>query len=269
MGRQMRVALCFSGMIRTLDRTYPNIRAHLLEPLHPDVFIHTYDRMGLSKENDTEVSEAWLDDFFRPATTKIVSLEENNTRFLRERDRLYSLPGPIGPGGIARETIWKLRNVLSQLWHVQQCDFLRQEYEAKQGFHYDLVIRARTDNLFLSTPNPLGQLGLSSFPEKTVFVPDHAAYGGVCDQFAMGERESMRAHCDYYSHFEETFCSRPLLLRYYGAAEGLLKRYHLRIAGLTPVAFRFPFEIQRENETQIQGHVDDAFFRKHILKEAA
>jgi hypothetical protein len=256
-------------MVRTLMQTYPTIRKNLLDPFKPDVFVHTYDKMGLRSEKDLDVSETWLNGILRPVVSKIVPFAENNTRFARERDRLYALPGPVGPGGEARELVWTLRNVLSQLWHVQEADVLRQEYEQQQGFEYDLVIRARMDSLFICPPDPLGQHGLSSYPKETIFVPDHAAFCGLCDQFAMGERESMRVHCEYYSRVQEVFTSRPLFPKGYGCAEGMLRRYHEKVTSIQAVAFRFPFEIQRETEVTNQSHLTDSHYCEYLAREAA
>jgi hypothetical protein len=255
-------------MVRTLEQTLPTLRRHLLEPFQPDIFVHTYDRSGLSGDIP-DVNGEMLSRLLQPVDFRVVSQAEKDPEFLRERDRLYMLPGPVGPGGIAREQIWKLRNVLSQLWHVRECDRLRQGYEDRNGIRYDVVIRARMDSLFTATPEPLKEHGLAEWPKQTVFVPDHAAYGGVCDQFAMGERESMRVHCDYFTHFEKVFCSRPVLPRGYGAAEGLLKRYLLHVAKIRAIEFRIPFEIQREGSTSIQSQITDAYFRRYMLMEAA
>ncbi len=193
----MRVALCLSGMVRTLMQTYPSIRQHLIDPFKPDIFVHTYDKMGLRKENDPPVTEAWLKGILRPVASKIVPLDEANRSFLQERDRLYQYPGPIWTNGVVPENWWKLANLLLQIWHVRECDRMRQAHEENLGFCYDLVIRARMDALFCATPDPLAQHGLKEYPLGTVFVPDHAAYAGICDQFAMGEREAMRIYSDY------------------------------------------------------------------------
>lgn len=265
----MRVALCFSGMVRTLVQTYPSIRQHLLEPFKPDVFVHTYDKMGLRKENDLPVSETWLKGLLQPVLSRIVPFEEADLGFKQERDRLYQYPGPIWTAGVVPESWWKLANVMSQFWHVRECDRLRQAHEETQGFRYDLVIRARMDNLFGATPDPLGQHGLRAYPMGTVFVADHAAYGGLCDQFAMGEGESMRAYCDYYSRFEEVYRSRVLLPRYYGASEALLKRYVEKFTDLKALQFRVPFELQRESEVYVQSEITDDYFHRQMLKEVA
>lgn len=42
----MKIALCISGQMRTFERAYPSIKRHILDPLSPDVFIHTWSDIG-------------------------------------------------------------------------------------------------------------------------------------------------------------------------------------------------------------------------------
>ena len=262
----MRIALCLSGMVRTLMQTYPSIQRNLLNPLSPDVFIHTYDRMGLRKENDLPVSESWLKAMFSPVDCRIVPQAQADLVHEQERDRLYCYPGPIFGGGIDPEVTWRLKNVLSQLWHVQQCDTMRRSHERKQGFKYDVVVRARMDNVF---KGPLQVRENSQpFPENTVFYPEHSGYGGLCDQFAMGNSDSMAVHSDYYLHFEKVFRSRPLVPARWGAPEGLLRRYIEVFTDIKPVTFSFPFDLQRENEVETISHKTDAWWRVWVLGES-
>lgn len=42
----MKTALCISGQMRTYERAYPSIKKHIIDPLAPDIFIHTWSDTG-------------------------------------------------------------------------------------------------------------------------------------------------------------------------------------------------------------------------------
>lgn len=254
----MRVALCLSGMVRSLSKTSPAIKRFLIDPFQTDVFVHTYDKMGVRSTNDLPVSAAWISSALRPKAIKIEPYDEWVPRFRAERDRLYCYPGPVWPMGLAPEARWKLANVLAQVWHVHKCDLMRREAEAKGGFKYDMVVRARMDNTFCMVPS----LKLSP---NTVFIPEHAGYGGVCDQFAMGDSDSMSIYSDYHLHLEKAYRSRPLFPANCGAPENLLARYLVKFTKLEVKQFHFPFDIQRENEITRQSHITPEFYEKYIV----
>ena len=256
----MRVALCFSGMVRTLMLTLPSIQEFLLEPFSPDVFVHTWDRMGLKESADRPVTSQWLNSMLPVTSCAIKTSSEYDKKFARERDLLYTVPGPILPTGAKPEEWMKLKNVLTQLWHVHQCDLLRREHERKHDFTYDIVIRARMDNLFTVPLAPLGQHRFTEYPTDAVFVPEHGGFGGYCDQFAIGSSVAMERYCDYYPNFESMWRSRPLLKDAYGLPERFLKRYLTNVANLKVYRFTFPFELQRESEVVRQSRFTDDWY---------
>lgn len=43
----MRVALCLSGQMRTLAHCWESLDRHLIEPLKPDIFVHTWSHRGV------------------------------------------------------------------------------------------------------------------------------------------------------------------------------------------------------------------------------
>ncbi|HEY3783180.1 MAG TPA: hypothetical protein VGL56_19040 [Fimbriimonadaceae bacterium] len=256
----MRVALCLSGMVRTLAKTYPSLKQCLIDPYKPDVFIHTYDKMGI---RDLPVSSPWLTSLLRTKAIMIQSLDDWTPKFRQERDRLYSYPGPVWPLNVAPESRWKLANILAQAWHVNQCDLMRREQERKEAFKYDLVIRARMDNLFSTIPAPLGSQVHRAYPEKTVYFPDHSGYGGICDQYAMGDSNSMSVYADYHLHIEQTYRSRSFT-PFRGPTETLLYRYLSKFTDLKLMQFHFPFELQRETGIEYQSHKTPEFYEKYI-----
>lgn len=254
----MRVALCLSGMVRTLMQTYPNLRAYLLEPLKPEVFVHTYDVMGIRAKDDEPVNESALMSMLSPKKLKIRKLADMDPIFASEKDRLYSIPGPVWSEGSTPESRYKLKNTLSMLWHVNQCDLLRREHELANGFEYDFVIRARMDSLFYSSPC------LELLGKEGIFTSSHANYRGVCDQFAVGDCSSMAVYADYFEHFEDVWRSRVLMPDHWGVPETLLKRY-LQMANIEVKTFTFPFDLQRPDRIEPIRHHTEEWFTRYRL----
>ena len=56
----MKIAICFSGGIRSFKTCYPSIYKYLLQPLHPDIFIHAWsygrDMQKYKKDKNIDVT---------------------------------------------------------------------------------------------------------------------------------------------------------------------------------------------------------------------
>lgn len=258
----MRVALCLSGHVRTLMQTHASLRSAILEPWKPDVFVHTWDTVGLDgPRGETPVSETWLRSTLMPVNLRIKRLDELNLEFARRRDELFAVPGPILPFGDDPDRRLLVPAMLSQLYGVHHCDLLRREHEQKFGFRYDAVIRGRMDNLFRERL-PLGSLELSI---GRVFIPNHAGCGGYCDQFALGDSDTMTQYANYYLRFQEVWRSRPMLPYRWGPQETMLRRYLDSIACLKVHLFKFDFELQRQEMVIVQSHVTAEWFQREVL----
>ena len=42
----MKIALCLSGLLHGFEKAFPFLEKNLIDTLHPDVFIHTWDAEG-------------------------------------------------------------------------------------------------------------------------------------------------------------------------------------------------------------------------------
>jgi hypothetical protein len=87
----------------------------------------------------------------------------------------------------------KIENVIFMWYKIWKCNELRKVYERTHKVRYDRVIRMRFDNTFEGLPviEPL---------PKTVYVPKGGDYmGGLCDQFAIADSQTMDLYCDLYN----------------------------------------------------------------------
>lgn len=146
----MRVALCINGQPRTWAKSWPNWCEYILPGVEKDVFFHMWDYNSLptlvntiigAKNNvDRPISDQERDqivDTIKPKKWQFDSRNVNPTgnydpRIINER-----VKEPIG---------WWCRSQFYSMWYAAQ---LKRQYELEHGFEYDLVIRLRTDLMFL------------------------------------------------------------------------------------------------------------------------
>jgi len=162
----MRVAVCYSGFLRNIQKTFPNITKKMLNEHEVDFFVHTWnvdeysDEISYSKNiispklilvedqkrfernpygfiNCNTTSDQYLEDlksseenkkFFEPPS------EQNNFKFDKELEVVkfgYYSSFPY--------------NFLSQFYSFYKTIDLKKVYEQNNDFEYDCVIRIRPD----------------------------------------------------------------------------------------------------------------------------
>lgn len=186
----MKVALCFSGHLRTYEQTAESIRKYLIDPLDCDVFIHTWNKIGFMRydgdtsQKNTKDEMALIKELLHPKKIFIEetgSIKWDGTKY---KERSISREDPA--------------NVLGMFYKVKKANDLRKEYEKEQGFSYDLVIRARTDLFFSS---PIAQYELEN-PEF-LWIPHFDSWGGTNDQFAFSNGPNMDVYSSLYDYIDE------------------------------------------------------------------
>jgi len=156
----MKVAVYFSGHLRTYEQTWDNWKKYVIDPLNADVFIATWPYRGewISKgipvkpdPNDlgTVQHESIIDvnsviNLINPVKIEILdagTFEEQTTGLLKEvcewRD------------SSSNKEYWGYmpRSHVSQYYTWKRVDDLRKAYEIETSTKYDIIIRARTDLL--------------------------------------------------------------------------------------------------------------------------
>jgi hypothetical protein len=139
----MKIAVCFSGQFRTGLYTYENIKYFLGELYSAcDFFIHTWDRNKDRNYNGSIIGnrESYLDDLIIQKITeiynpKIFKIENYDKTIKKEavvQTNNYELFGPIQP-----------------FWYsfMKSVEY-KTDYELKNGFKYDYVLKLRPDIIF-------------------------------------------------------------------------------------------------------------------------
>ena len=196
----MKVAYCFSGHLRTFDKTYEKISKNILKILPGDIFIHTWDTLG---NNSTKTWWSGDEKYGQKIENKIID----------EVNRLYD------PAKISIEEQSKLlkhdyteynssrksefQNTFS-MWHsIYSSNKLRLDYEKQNHIKYDVVFRMRFDMLPLSIID-LNQI--KDFSSLYVGKNDNCySVNAISDIFAYSSPEIMNKYCELYNNLEEFY----------------------------------------------------------------
>jgi len=211
----MKIALCLSGQTRFVDQGYNEVLyPYILESNNVDVFIHTWDidesqinkhfingggfAMGpVIKEN--QIQETL--DIYKPISYKIepqIQFEQN--KFL----------GRLLPG-IRSDYLY------SMFYSIHQSNKLKSEYEDKNNFKYDWVIRSRFDVKLNS------KINFNEFNNNVINNPSgfFNPEKGYIDCFAFSNSKNMDVYSDTYNHIDDCMNDPTLQL----CGEYILKRW--------------------------------------------
>jgi hypothetical protein len=261
----LRVALCLSGQCRGFIAAHERVARNLIKPLQPDVFIATWDSVGIkntfsNRDGLSRVIEADLCKRIPDALIEANVLEH-----------LPSLAGALEYWNAPGEGVANLKRELEDLYAPKRCEVfeeaeydeglakagfssrfainqskmkfmllqsarLKCEQELENGFPYDLVIRLRLDKN-LNKPIPVDEAFMKSLVD-TIYV-DHVSFHGIGDQIAAGSSEAI----DFYSCMGpayDRFSQSPELEVISGqAAHGVLRDYFMsspfRLTRTTPI----------------------------------
>lgn len=160
----MKVALCFSGVVRTFEECWPSYH-RILDKYDCDIF-------GASPPNDT---------LYKYPFKKLLYQQDE---WIDEK-HYNSFKNP--------ETI--VQNSLRQFYFIELCNRLRATYEKDKNVKYDFIIRTRFDNLLVDDIIDLNQCN-----PNNIYIPtghDHpmAKIGvGINDRFAIGGDHAMNVY---------------------------------------------------------------------------
>lgn len=255
----MKIALCLSGYVRTYRRCFDALKAFVLEPLNPDVFIHTWDRESTDGEA-TDIDD--IRSLYRPVST----LMED-----RQAVPLHCLIDDSKWSGTVMPSLWPMT------YSLFMANRLKQQSELSRGFSYDVVIRCRFDLLFqqslaawtppfestdpsvkslCSAPRFQG-LRVDKITDGTVYANLVRARGcWVSDLFAYGSSSAMDIYAAIYQHLDDL-----VEIAENRSAECLLAD-HLKGCGIKAVEHEVPFIIRRP-----KGYVPKAELLRYVLME--
>jgi len=223
--QNIKIGILLTGHIR--KNSVLNGLLNLLTNYNYDIFIHTWDNLGL-KGDETNINDSLNKDLVISEIEKIPNVKD----YLIENNKLYieSIKNTTNYFNFSSPE----KFIKSQLYSINKTFTLLEDYSIKNDLKYDIIFKFRFDteinefNLPLSvvndiidyniifTPNNIGSdhshmdNGTScwacdnmyySFKLKNVHIFEHTNV--ICDLFAYGNQESMKKYCSLYNHYDE------------------------------------------------------------------
>jgi hypothetical protein len=212
----MRVAICFSGMPRALDKGYEYLK-HLVEKHNADIFVHTWleDPYELAYRSNFPRNNRFIDPVYSEPTS---SLEERSKNLVKIQLLYKPISMTVDKYHIYQK--WYSNNEkwiyyyrhCSQLESIFLANELKKKYEIQNNFKYDVVIRCRFD-LPLRQEFNFKEYDLDNY----VYVRDvRAEWIGmpipkgnkrlerhVNDMFAFSSSVNMDKWCNLYNYIKE------------------------------------------------------------------
>lgn len=250
----MKVAVYFSGHLRTYDQTWNNWKKYIIDPLDADVFVTAWPNRGLwvdkgtpfkppaseigTVQNDSLIDIDHVMNLINPKKFTLMNNEifESETSELLEKICTWrdSLPqkeywGYMPKGNLSQHYSWKC------------VDELRVSYEKETATSYDLIIRTRTDLLIENYIDPL-HLQIRN-TVMTQIRNDIADPLWINDIMFMGSPELISNLCQLYDSYEVLFNT----LKNTNAPEWFfsghkLLAYYLMSTGCPWLEVPFPFK---------------------------
>ncbi|KAG5189548.1 hypothetical protein JKP88DRAFT_206063 [Tribonema minus] len=195
-GGQVRYALCFFGLTRSVQWTIQNIERHIFAPLRSndtiryDVFVHTYRMEKLDNPRAGEVAAVYANpnsdvQKLRPTRYLITSQDDFDLTY-PDVQTMSPLQWSY-PDNTTVQNIFRAQNSLALVWSIMA------DFAAEHSIDYDAVVALRPDVLYLRDLD-IPQRGV--LPERTAFVADFQHYGGCNDRFAYGRPSAMRVYAN-------------------------------------------------------------------------
>jgi len=189
--KNIKTAVCLSGHLRTFQENYMSVVSNLFNQLECDVFIHTWDTLGMSyRPLDSRVWNQYTADL----KSRIEQLYQPKTLVIEPSRKFEETP-------LMRSRLIDFRDIpgiLSMFYKVEECNKLKKQYEIEHNFTYDCVIRFRGD-LFLEQVFPVDY----NTDLKKLYLPFYGHFAGLCDQIAWGGSAAMDQYSSLYSNIEK------------------------------------------------------------------
>jgi hypothetical protein len=193
-----RIAICFSGQLRTWKNcveTWKNII-----PDSADIFCHFWDY---------NTSPNWINDGKNPQFIDSKEISEF-LDIMKPKKYLIENYRPVQP--IDPKQIITYHGYLSQFYGILRAARLKKQYEIENDIQYDVVVRSRYDNFYVSTPKDS-----FTFVRPNTFHGFHFGWdaderiGRIGDMFWFADSETYDIISDFYLNI----CTiNPKLIKY-------------------------------------------------------
>lgn len=177
----MRTAFCFSGELRTLDRTIKLIETNVFSKFSDyDIFCFTW-------EDDPDIDKIE----YLKNTGRLIKFKTEPRKTFDEDIIFPKKVMPIVYQGIPR-----------QLYGVQQSNILKYEHEINENFTYDIVVRIRPDLLILNESEL--EDDIEQYDLAKIYTLSHDEWHGVCDRFYISNSKNanlLSNNIDYLPYY--------------------------------------------------------------------
>jgi len=201
----MRVAVCISGQLRFVEKTYPHIYQHVILPNNADVFVHAwYDERKLMTECIDPTRNRALEPTIRE---KVIELYKPKKAFFeppRDFSKSYSnvkVPmswiTAVKGGSLEQSKNHIVYSAYSMWYSIYKCNELKEEYAQEHGIHYDYVIRMRFD-AYPTAPIYVEQLQ----KDMLYYVYNHQGDNMICDLLNIGSNSIMNIYASIFLYIE-------------------------------------------------------------------
>lgn len=196
----LRIALLWTGHMRSYQQLYEHHKHWLFEPMRADLFIHTWT-------TDESTTPTWWRRQHGPiAHTREEHLHElydpYNLRQLKIDDASkYNFFDAAFKEANSKSTV-KYEHVVSMWFTWLEAWRMMEAYEQAHGFQYDLVFKARPDiSVETAMAYDTKELVLGGwFRRMNHMRHPEPTWESCCDLAAYGPRELMRIYTSLYDH---------------------------------------------------------------------
>lgn len=205
----MRTAVCISGQPRNVEAGLEFIKPHILQPNHPDVFIHVWwDEHAVGNvflnaggHVASDPIESGTLDYITKEYEPIAMQFEPQREFDEKNYNERKYPG-ITPFFS-----------LSQRYSIWRAHKLKKQHEEEHGFKYDAVMRLRFDWAVYTS------IVAKEYDMSVINTPNRNPHpNGIDDTFAISSSENMDVYSqlffrldEYYNEDRIDFCDELLL----------------------------------------------------------
>jgi hypothetical protein len=214
----MRVAICYSGLVRNFWDCIDSHKKLILDILKPDVFIHTWSKIGSNQSPhwynhsynlnqhiheiglQQELDVDQIENLYNP--TKIIIENPDIKHFY---DKFYCDTNP------------NFFNNVMMHYGIDCANRLKKQYEQTHNFKYDIVIRCRFDLYFESIvfDDIINHNTIYLAPNENMDNPFTESMKALLnkdgnkympnDQFAYGSSEAMDYYSSVYDVYEKDY----------------------------------------------------------------
>lgn len=207
----MKVAVCYSGLVRTLPKVYDNHFENIYQHYDCDLYFHFWDSWGHGNVTNNYTYDK--DDYLTEEEKNLLVEKFKPKSYIFEnfKDKEKIFEGLIN---YDNQEYPYCKNVLSMHYKIMKCNTL----VINSNVNYDVVLRLRPDHMFTK------KITFKNIVDNTIFtsmIPTRTnGSEGVNDQIAYGNTSSMVKYSNFFDmwkniYVNETFCNPEHIFKKY------------------------------------------------------